>query len=148
MYHHGMGVKQDFAEALKWYRKAAEHGLAEAESNLGVMYEDGAGVPKDYVQAAALYQSAALHGSERGELNLATLYYTGRGVPLDYVSAYVWYTRAAATGDSLAVRLLKELKGVMTARQKQEAQSRLLDGEDARSSNDELHSPFGDALKR
>ena len=112
------------------------------------MYEDGAGVPKDYVQAAALYQAAALHGSERGELNLATLYYTGRGVPLDYVSAYVWYSRAAATGDPLAARLLKEMKGVMTTRQKQEAESRLLDGEDARSSNDGLNTSFGGAPER
>jgi TPR repeat protein len=32
-------VAQDDAEAVKWYRKAAEQGHAEAQVNPGVMYE-------------------------------------------------------------------------------------------------------------
>lgn len=45
------GVPQDYAEAEKWYRKAAEQGFAEAQANLGVMYFTGLGVPKDHVLA-------------------------------------------------------------------------------------------------
>jgi len=30
MYYNGQGVPKDYAEAAKWYRKAAEQGLAEA----------------------------------------------------------------------------------------------------------------------
>ena len=37
----------DYAEAVKWYRKAAEQGLALAQFNLGVMYEKGKGVLQD-----------------------------------------------------------------------------------------------------
>jgi TPR repeat protein len=33
-YAYGYGVKQDDAEAVKWYRKAAEQGHAEAANNL------------------------------------------------------------------------------------------------------------------
>jgi len=33
MYDKGQGVPQDYAEALKWYRKAAEQGFAEAQYN-------------------------------------------------------------------------------------------------------------------
>ncbi len=30
MYAQGIGVSQDYTEAVKWYRRAAEQGLAEA----------------------------------------------------------------------------------------------------------------------
>jgi hypothetical protein len=52
LYDQGHGVPQDYAQAAIWYRKAAEQGLALAQSNLGVLYEEGRGVPKDYAQAA------------------------------------------------------------------------------------------------
>jgi hypothetical protein len=41
---------QDFDQAVKWYRKAAEHGNALAQVQLGLMYHDGKGVTKDYIQ--------------------------------------------------------------------------------------------------
>lgn len=47
MYYSGKGVGQDYAEALKWYRKAAEKGLATAMSNIAYMYYKGKGVEKD-----------------------------------------------------------------------------------------------------
>jgi hypothetical protein len=31
MYHDGEGVLQDYAEAMKWFRKAADQGDAEAQ---------------------------------------------------------------------------------------------------------------------
>ena len=46
-----MGVPQDAAEAVRWYRKAGEQGLAKAQLNLGVMYAQGHGVSQNYVQA-------------------------------------------------------------------------------------------------
>ena len=51
MYDTGQGVPQDYAEAVRWTRLAADQGHAEAQNNLGVMYGTGAGVPQDYVQA-------------------------------------------------------------------------------------------------
>ena len=35
IYYDGTGVEQDFTEATKWFRKAAEQGLAEAQFILG-----------------------------------------------------------------------------------------------------------------
>ena len=43
--------RENNAEAVIWYRKAAEQGHASAQGNLGVMYNTGQGVPQDYVQA-------------------------------------------------------------------------------------------------
>ena len=46
MYENGLGVSQDYYEALKWYRKAAEQGYWVAQFNLGIMYENGLGLRK------------------------------------------------------------------------------------------------------
>ena|SRR5882672_4554387 len=127
MYHHGLGQERDYVQAMYWYRKATEHELPGAQTNLGVMYEDGSGVNKDYSQAAHWYGAAAENGDARGQYNLASLYMAGKGVPLDYVSAYIWYSLAESLGDNLSAGQLKDLKRLMTPRQLREAQVRLFD---------------------
>ena len=47
MYDQGGGVPPDAAEAVAWYRRAAEQGDARAQYNLGGMYREGRGVPPD-----------------------------------------------------------------------------------------------------
>src|SRR5271157_5210259 len=47
MYLYGKGVPQDYAEAVKWFRKAAEQGHVEAYYTLGCMYDEGMGLPQD-----------------------------------------------------------------------------------------------------
>jgi TPR repeat protein len=37
----GQGAAQDYAEAVFWYRKAADQGHVVAQANLGLMYEHG-----------------------------------------------------------------------------------------------------------
>src|SRR5215469_9598956 len=46
-------------EAARWYRKAAEQGLALAQVGLGELYRTGQGVPQDYAQAVAWFERAA-----------------------------------------------------------------------------------------
>ncbi len=71
MYAHGHGVPQDDEQAVAWYRKAAEQGLAEAQNNLGLMYEYGSGgVPQDYAQAHMWY-NLATDASDASLRNLA-----------------------------------------------------------------------------
>ena len=55
------------AEAVKWYRKAAEQGLALAQFNLGVMYLNGKGVPQHYVQALMWFNLAEAQGEPHGQ---------------------------------------------------------------------------------
>ena len=51
MYQKGQGVRENHVQAVKWYRKGAEQGGADAQIGLGLMYYRGQGVPRDYVQA-------------------------------------------------------------------------------------------------
>jgi hypothetical protein len=62
MYEHGRGVPQNYAEAVKWYRKSAEQDDETSQNILGEMYRDGQGVPQDYVQAHMWFSLAASKG--------------------------------------------------------------------------------------
>jgi len=63
MYTEGLGVQQDYTEAVKWTRKAAVQGSALGQANLGVMYHQGHGLQKDNVQAYAWIGIAAANGN-------------------------------------------------------------------------------------
>jgi uncharacterized protein len=45
MYDNGKGVPQDYAEAVKLFRKAAEQGYAQVQHYLGISYDNGEGAP-------------------------------------------------------------------------------------------------------
>ena len=62
MYSQGRGVPQDDAEAIRWYRLAAEQGLARAQAALGLMYANGRGVLKDSVITPMWYTVADANG--------------------------------------------------------------------------------------
>jgi len=69
LYEHGaaQGVPQDYKEAVRWYRAAAEQGDSRSQNNLGNNYRRGEGVPQDYIQAHLWYNLAAsdLTGDDR-----------------------------------------------------------------------------------
>jgi TPR repeat protein len=73
-YANGQGVKKNFVEAAKWYRRAADLGHARAQFNLGNLYVNGQGVKKDLIEAAKWYRKAAEQGDPLAQLNLSALY--------------------------------------------------------------------------
>jgi len=62
MYHRGLGVKTDDAQAAFWLRKAAEQGQAEGQLMLGSLYFFGLGVPQSYAAAYAWCELAQDNG--------------------------------------------------------------------------------------
>ena len=58
-YENGNGVPQDYAEAVKWFRKAAEQSFLQAQRSLGICYYKGRGVEKNVVEAYAWYNLAS-----------------------------------------------------------------------------------------
>ena len=72
-YNGANGVAQDYAEAAKWYRKAADQGYAEAQCMLGNMYYDGWGVPQSDTEAAQWYRKAADQGNASAQCILGNM---------------------------------------------------------------------------
>ena len=62
-YDTGEGVPQDYAEAVRWYRLAADQRHANVQINLGNRYANGEGVPQDYVQAHTWYRPGGGSGT-------------------------------------------------------------------------------------
>ena len=62
-------TQKDYVEAVKWYRKAAEQGYADAQHSLGFLYFNGVGVLKDYVQAHIWWNLAASQGNDQAQKN-------------------------------------------------------------------------------
>ena len=122
MYVTGNGVPQDNREAFRWYRKAAEQGLAEAQHNLGFMYGEGQGVTKDDKQAVDWYRKAAEQGFANAQANLGVLYVIGQGVPVDNVQAYKWWSLAAMQGNQTATGNRDRLRTMMSPEQIAEAE--------------------------
>lgn len=93
-----LGVKQDFGEALKWYRAAAESGYAPAQFNLGLACELGRGQAPDERQAFKYYLKAAEQGFAAAQFNVGNMYSAGRGVGQDLFEANLWCKQAAEQG--------------------------------------------------
>ena len=60
-------MTKDDIEALKWFRKAAEQGNANAQMVLGARYLKGDGVVKDYVEACKWLNLSAAQGNENAK---------------------------------------------------------------------------------
>lgn len=95
MYRRGYGVPQDHAEAVIWYRKAAEQSLplaeagnTDAQSLLGVLYGSGLGVPQNDVESIRWHRMAAEQGDLQAQIMLALKYWSANGGSRDLVKAY------------------------------------------------------------
>jgi len=96
----------EFAEAVKWYRKAAEAGEGDAMNNLGAMYANGKGVREDDVEAIRWFREAAKAGNSEAMKNLGGMYAEGQGVPADRTVAVQWYRKAAEAGHPVGMSSL------------------------------------------
>jgi Sel1 repeat-containing protein len=72
-YFCGNGVPQNYAEAVKWWRVAAEQGDTGSQISLGECYENALGVEISYAEAMKWYGKAAERGNKDAEEKLAAL---------------------------------------------------------------------------
>ena len=119
-------VEEILSEAVNWFRKAAEQGLAEAQYYLGMCYENGEGIKKDLTEALKWYHQAAEQGYEEAinklnaslevkaqngdmeaQFELGNKYYTGKDKPKDYTEAMKWFKKAAKQGHAEATSFLE-----------------------------------------
>ena len=109
MYQSGEGVSQDYAEAMAWFKKAADQGYLPAYLRIGLAYRDGRGVDRNYAEAAEWFKKAADQGYADAELELGWFYENGLGEDKNNDRAKVWYQKAADQGNSGAQAALQRL---------------------------------------
>ena len=89
------------AEAVKWYRKAAEQGNADAQYKLGDCYRYGDGVEEDDTQADKWFRKAAEQGNADAQYKLGDCYRY-----INDAEAVKWYRKAAEQGNADAQKQL------------------------------------------
>jgi uncharacterized protein len=120
MHAFGWGVPRDPAEAMKWYRKAADQGLQVAQHFLGIAYANGEGVRPDNAEAARWFARAAAQGFSQSQYMLGIMTVDGRGVPTDLVQGYAYIVMAGKGGVRSAARVVQKL--ALTEAQRKQAQ--------------------------
>lgn len=90
----GNGLKQDYAGALKWFKRAAEQKNSEAYYQLGNIYLNGLGTPVNNTEALKWFKLAAESDHTEAQRQLATMYQYGiNGVEKDLKEAVKWYEK-------------------------------------------------------
>ena len=97
---------ENYEEAIKWYRLAAEQGYALAQTNIGLMYEVGEGVNQNYEEAIKWYHLAAEQGFSGAQSKLGLMYESGKGVMQNYEKAVQLYRQSAEQGNLLGQKYL------------------------------------------
>ena len=64
------GVPKDYAEAARWYQKAADQGDALSQDTLGFMFFYGDGVEQDYAYAMELFVTRRRKATKGGSMAL------------------------------------------------------------------------------
>lgn len=95
IYFNGEGVPQDYEKAVKWYTKAAEEGVLDAQLELVKIYQEGFGdQKKDFSQAEKWQMRAAEQGHADSQYVFGFISHTLK----DETKAIDWYTKAARQG--------------------------------------------------
>ena len=92
-------IRYDTDTPLQTLEEAAQEGIPDACTALGMCYYLGQQVPQDSARAAALFRRAAEQGHPQGQQLLGYCYEKGYGVPQDLDAALTWYCRGAEAGD-------------------------------------------------
>ncbi len=94
-------------ESVRWYRAAAEQGLADGQFAYAGALAAGEGVTKDHLAARDWVTRAAEQGHSGAIKMLSTAYEKGQlGLDPDTAQAVVWLERAAEKGEVWAMRRL------------------------------------------
>ena len=92
-----------FADAIHWYRLAADAGNGDAMNYLGLKFADGKGVKQDYGEAMRWYKKAADAGNTDAMANIGQLYQNANGVDMNCDQAMSWYRKSADAGNAPAM---------------------------------------------
>ena len=117
IYHDGLALKRDDAEAVRWWKIAGELGEPRGAYEYGVALLAGTGVAQDKKAAQAAFVQAAKAGVVGALYNLGVMALeSGDAHKPDFAAAADYFRRAAEAGDGNSAYsygvLLKEGRGV------------------------------------
>lgn len=98
LYEEGLGVPQNDATAIAWYKRAAEQGNPQSTYNIGMMILEGRGAGPDPVIAAQWVRISADLGFPLAQHTLGHFYLEGTGVEQNVAEAITWFSKAAEAG--------------------------------------------------
>lgn len=94
VYSNGLGVSEDWEEAVKWWTKAVQAGDSESLYNVGLYhYKHG-----KFSQAFLWLNEAATRGIATGMMRVGSMHMKGEGVPEDREEGLRWVRAAAKAG--------------------------------------------------
>jgi len=64
LYAEGIDGRPDYKTASQWFRKAADHGVADSQFNLGILYARGIGVEQNLPESYKWFSLAAQQGDQ------------------------------------------------------------------------------------
>ena len=111
-YEYGDGIRQSYPRAMKWFRRSADYGIAEAMVEIGNMYRCGSGVRKDSAEAERWYRKAAERHKDWSDLAedmLRSMQKSGKITDLTGLERVKWLTDADARGNGSAARQLGDM---------------------------------------
>ena len=90
-----------------WLRKAANHGVAEAQYQYGVLNQGA--VPKQYAKALYWYKRADAQGHREAPLSIATMYNHSWGVEQNNIEEAKWLCKAAQRKSRNAIHSMQDI---------------------------------------
>ncbi|MCD7884704.1 MAG: sel1 repeat family protein [Lachnospiraceae bacterium] len=102
--------QNNFAEAAKWYKMAADTGDLNALCFLGNCYYS----MMKFTEAVKCFRMAGRKGNANAQFFMGICYLEGNGVTKDEKVAVVWLRKAADQGDKAAKELLDKLPKRLT----------------------------------
>ncbi len=109
---------QQMGEAVRWYKKAAAAGEADAMFNLGLLYSQGwEGTDPSPKQAFFWYESAAEAGDAEAMYVAGNCFLSGIGTEKNTEQAEFWLKKALSAGYAAAQELLFTIPGMKEERQ-------------------------------
>lgn len=96
----GWGIKQDFVQAARLYRKAAESGNAQGQYQLSILLFNGKGVPQNPQVGLVWLSKSAEQGFPKAQKEMGYIYFYGSGIPKDTVEAAKWFGKLSDSGQA------------------------------------------------
>ncbi|MEG0342305.1 MAG: tetratricopeptide repeat protein [Acinetobacter sp.] len=115
-YFRGIGVEQDYLQALEWFNKAADQGHGRAKEYVMTTYfalgseyfSEDAGERQDDTEAFKWFSKAANMGHAKSQYFIGLMYYFGEGVEKNESQGVSWLKKSAQLGFIEAQKLIDE----------------------------------------